>query len=834
MNRARRRQIPAALVVAGALLAAGAAVLGAFAAWPIYETSRLWLVTGAAALAAFAVVLAGMRWRWGALTVPALILVFALLVVPVAMPQSVEEASSSGPLSLLRGFGSGIAAVALGWKQLLTLALPVGSYQTVLVPLFVLVFAVVAVASACVLRGGRAMMLAPLPALALPLFGTVFGSSAVSDPIALGPFSLAAPRELAVWVVAAGVAALWIAWFSGAERRAALKRGRQADASAGGSSGAVRRNSLARGITGALIIAVAAAAGLVAAPALAGDARTVPRDSIDPELVVRKQVSPLAQFRAAKQDAGFAAPWFEVSGQGGLPSRLRLAVLDGYDGVDFFVGDPSGAGRFTRFPSGSEILDPVRVRVTIDEGYSGVWVPIAAPLGEPPAFRGPRAADLADSFYVNREAGSAVAVPTKRGLRAGDGYTMVGSAAPDARLGDEPARTQPLVDLETMPALERWLELQELPSTAAGLDEAIERLRARGYLSHSLTDGTGERAWLDALADETPVRFVPSAGGHSRARIEQVFTQLVEQQEAAGERASDEELVAAIGDDEQFAAAAALVARAMGFESRVVLGVRLGGPDDGVPGVPACSDVCAGEHLGAWIEARGADGVWAPIDASPQVAVPPVLVQKGEQLPEFPTTPEERDASESDPPVGTANQESGDSDDTRSSGLSALWPILRVAGLGLALVALLCLAALFIPLVKRSRGRARRAAVQPEVRALGALHELADAYVDSGVAIPARASAEDTVHAIESVTGPLSGGDWIAAVCDQAVYAREGVPEETVDHLWAVVDERIDERAAGLGWWARLRMRYSLRSFVTALPRLTQHARLPRRKGAAR
>src|SRR5690606_32628109 len=125
----------------------------------------------------------------------------------------------------------------------------------------------------------------------------------------------------------------------------------------------------------------------------------------------------------------------------------------------------------------------------------------------------------------------------------------------------------------------------------------LDRLRSRGYLSHSLSDVEGERLWLERLSREYGTQFEPSAGGHSNARIEQLFAQLNTQARLAGEGASTEMLVAGIGDDEQFATAAAMIARALGFDSRVVLGVRLGDGRETPEGVPSCDAQCTGENL---------------------------------------------------------------------------------------------------------------------------------------------------------------------------------------------------------------------------------------------
>lgn len=791
----------ATLSTATAALSALAVALGALSAMPIYRTSWVWVVAGVGWLLAFAVVWLGRRFRWGPLTGALLLLGCAAVIVPLAVP----SALGSGPDGLLRGLGDGLAAVALGWKQLLTLTLPVGTYQAVLVPLFVVVAASTALIAELGLRGGRAAPFAALPALVPVAFGVVFGASQVSAPLAIGPFGIPAPRELALWAAACAAGAVWVAWTSGIGRRAALRLGRSSQPAPRGEG--LRRNAAIRAVSALGIVAVALGAGAAVVPLVDGD-RRVPRDRVDPELVVREQSSPLAGYRSAKRDDRFGRVMFTVEADGALPERLRLAVLDEYDGVDFFVS-PGASGRFTRFPSGEAVPEETEVRLRVDEGYEEIWLPLAPPLAAPPRFSGERAAELADAFYVNRESWAAIAVPEGRGLREGDAYTARMSAERPAGLSGGPAQAEPLVDLEQLPQLARWLDSQRLPASAAGLLEAIDRLRDRGYLSHSLTDGDGERAWLEAASAEYGTKFVPSAGGHTIARIEQLFAQLNEQQSAAGDGADDRALVAAIGDDEQFSAAAALLARAMGFESRVVLGVRLGDESHGVPGIPTCSDACAGEHLAAWIEVRGERGAWATIDVSPQLEAPPTSLDRGEQLPEFPTVPEELDASESDPPRGTGGESTQDPDDPGRDGLAALWPLLRVLGLGLLALLLLALPILFLPVAKRVRRARRRAAASPEVRAVGAWHELLDGYADTGAEPSDLGGRRELAEELG-----VPGGDWIAWTVDRAVYARESISEADAARVQELVDDALAERRAQLGFWGGLRAAYSLRSLV--------------------
>ncbi len=789
------------VLLAGAAIASTLAVaLGVLAAWPIYRTP--WLLVTAAAGLVLGVGIAALaaRRRWGALVTAAVLIVgFVVSVVPVAVPEAFDRL----PAGLPRGLLDGLAAIVLGWKQLLTLTLPVGTYQTMLVPAYLVFLASCFAVTTIALRAGRFAPLAAFPLLAPVAFGTVFGSSATSAPLLLGPLEIAAPRELGLWIAVAALGTVWVAWTATAERRAALRRGRMPG------ERRVTAGRAARVAIAAVTVVVGLIAGLLFAPMLDSGARAVPRDRIDPEIVVRERPSPLASYRAWKRDDALDAPLFEVAASGQLPPRLRLAVLDAYDGVDFHIG-ADAAGRFTRFPSGDGAARPVEVTVRVDEGYSDIWAPTAW-LASAPSFSGPRAAELADAFYVNRATGAAIAVPGgsgTAGLVEGDGYRATMSAAPDAPLEGRPASAAVDLDLDAMPELEAWVEAQDQPASAAGLAELVQRLRDRGYLSHSISDREGEAAWIERLAEQYGTRFESSAGGHSAARIEQLFAQLNTQQRLAGDGARPEMLVAAVGDDEQFAAAAALVARALGFESRVVIGVRLGGEDAGVPGIPACERVCTGENLAAWVEVRGEGGEWAPLDATPQLELRPTTLEEGEQLPEFPTTPEERDAQEVDPPLGVGERSDQPSQEEPEAAASWLLPALRVAGLSLAALVLIALPLLFLPFAKRRRARARRSEADPELRALGAWQEMVDRAADAGVGIPAGASRGEAAAILG--TAPAR---WAAQQVDRAVFSPTGIAPEDAEWLWAAAEADRAEREAGLGRWRRLRAAYALRSY---------------------
>lgn len=797
--------------ISGALVIA--LTIGVVAAWPIYQS--WWLLVPAGVGLVLGVFTGSfVAQRFGVLVASgALFVGFVLTVVPVAVPSSFERM----PMGLFRGLLDGVAAVALGWKQLLTLTLPVGTYQAVMVPAFLVYLLTAFAATLIATRTKRFAALASFALTAPVAFGTIFGSSAVSAPLMLGPLKIAAPRELGLWLLAALLGACWVWFAAGAERRAALRRGRvRGVRSAGGRA--------LRGVLGGATVVVALGAGLALAPVLDAGSRQVPRDHIDPEIVLRERSSPLAAYRGWKRDSTLDAPIFTVSSNGAMPGRLRLAVLDEYNGVDFHVS-ANEAGRFTRFPSGRGLSDPATVTVRVDEGYSDIWVPTSG-LGSVPVFGGQNADALSDAFFVNRTTEAAIAVPggtSTRGLERGDSFRATMDTGADVQLKGDPVASASTIDLESVPELAAWVKAQDQPATAEGLLELIQRLRDRGYLSHSISTAEGEQLWLERLSEQYGTRFESSAGGHSLARIEALFAQLNTQQRLAGENPSQEMLVAAIGDDEQFATAAALLARALGFDSRVVVGVRTSDEAEDVQGVPSCDSECTGENVAAWVEVRGAQSEWAPVDVTPQVKLRPSTLEEGEQLPEFATTPEERDAKEIDPPLGVGERSDNPEDPSDDNKVSWLLPVLKAVGLSLSALLLLLLPFLFLPFAKRRRAGSRRAEPVPELRALGAWQELVEGARDGGVEVPVGVSRSQVADAIG--TAPAR---WAAETATRAVFSAQGVSAQEADWMWAAVDADRAERRAKQSLWQRLRARYALRSYgvniVKGRPRAAESA----------
>ena len=654
------------LLVWGLLyLVAGVAIATA-SAWNVYQTPRLAIVAGAGTALGIGVVLLVRALKWRGWAVPALVAAgYLLLVVPVAIPDAL-----SSPVETLRGVRDGIVGIVVGWKQLLTLSLPLGDYQAVLVPFFVMVVAGTALAAYLISREGAGTAAVAGIVVAMSCFGIVFGASSTGAAFVFAGFAVPAPREVLLGVLLVLLSVLWLVGRARLRRAAALRSAQASSVRQGVETIALR---VRRQIAAVLLVVIALVAGIALAPlAQTLVPRQALRDDVDPLLIVRQQPSPLSAYRSSFTDAGLGAELFSVAGATGV-DRLRIATLDSYDGDEFRVSTGAQNGgddgvRYVRLPGGVT-ASGATVTISIGAGYSGIWLPIPDGVTAAPDFGGSRSTALADGFYQDAASGSAIEVAatgesagsgneTGRGLTDGDSYSVVaGTLATPQDFAAEQG-TESRISADDYPQLATWVERQGVPRTGAGLTELVDRLRERGYLSHSLTDADGAAGWITELEARAPYEFLSSRAGHSTARLEAIFADLNDQEQRAGEDADPDALVAAVGDDEQFAAAAALLARYLGFESRVVVGVRLSSDsaasNEGGPGIPGCVEVCTGANLTAWVEVGSPTGGWTALDVTPQFEVSPISITDGEKLPRKPDGARPTRRRTARPAAGTA------------------------------------------------------------------------------------------------------------------------------------------------------------------------------------
>lgn len=708
----------------------------ALAWWPIYADSHFIVLVVVATLLGTTIALLGALLRWSsAIVVPAVVGVFALVGVQLAVPSAVVAHVLPSPGGLLDLF----AGVALGWKQLLTITLPVGSYQALLVPALV-IFLIAPVATLTLALRSRRGELAPIVPTIATAVGLAFGPREVSGSIVISLALLA-------------VILLWLMW-----RRAARRASTD-------TVGAIRT-----AVGGLAVIAVASMAAVGVSTFVPPVAeRVVLRSAIDQPFDPRSYSSPLAGFRRYFSEPAREAVLFTVDG---LPagSLIRIATLDTYDGVVYTVGSASVAsesGSFTRVPfrfdQSAVDGDRVSVEVTIED-YAGVWVPTLGKLVRI-GFSGARSSELNDAFYYNDTASTAAVIG---GLSTGDSYQL------DAVIPTQPTQTQlkaataggaampPLsaVPAELTTVLERYVE--GVDGQGNRLLAMINGLRDDGYVSH----GTSE--------DEQQSR-----SGHSADRITQLLS---------------EQLM--IGDAEQYAVTAALMARQLGYPARVVVGFD-----------PGDASAVTGDMASAWIEVNTAQFGWVTIDPNPPVREIPAA------QPEEPSSVS-RPQSEIQPPDEDSdlNDNQTPAESTRDDPpvtdpiLLVLLALARVLGLAAAVVVLVSAPFLLIIAAKLRRRQLRRGADSPRSRIAGAWQELADSALDFGISPPPAATRNEFAASV----GPRAAA--IAVVADRAIFAP-GEPEQSeAQALWESVDEIRAAMGLGMTRWQRLRALVSLRS----------------------
>jgi transglutaminase-like putative cysteine protease len=731
--------------------------IAAVTLWPIYQTPRLGVLAGAALVLGVVVAWVGALLRWpGYAVVGASIVVFLVFGVALAVPGE----AIFGVLPSFDGLRDLVMGSALGWKQLVTVDLPVSSYQSLLAPALVLLLGGTVLGVSILLRTRRGHV-----AVLVPVTVAV-------TAIALGPEAAWFPFATAVAFLLAAIS--WMTWRARRARRRsiALLAGQTGPDARMSEVGAERRRTLRPAISAAVVLTIAVVAGVTGAGAFAPQGpREVVRSAVERPFDPRDYASPLSGFRSYWSAEAIDAPLFDIDG---LPegARIRLAALDTYDGVVYSVGDAdssSESGFFARVPSTIDRTGAEGTRVTatiVVSGYRGVWLPTVGDL-ERVGFDGSRASQLTNAFFYNRTTSTAAVLG---GVREGDTYTLEGIVPPapdddellEAKPGDasvpRPSNVPDAIATAVSDAT------QGLDAPGEKLAAVVQAIRASGYISHG-TDAS--RPY--------------SRSGHAADRITELLTAPL-----------------MLGDAEQYATTVALMADELGFPARVVLGFA----------PQAETTTVTGADVSAWVEVDLAGYGWVALDATPddraipeqlpdatqQVSRPQVVIPPPPAADDTPIEPnrpdaDEKDASEPDP----------------------FWPtvlaIARIVGIVALVLFVVCAPALAVVVAKRVRRRRRRRRSDAASRIAGGWQELVDTGLDYGYDVPptaTRLEAARVVGAVDLAT--------LARRADAAVFADERVDGREADEYWS------DLAALRLVWakeytrWQRIRAAARTRS----------------------
>ncbi|MCP2031622.1 hypothetical protein L1277_001720 [Okibacterium sp. HSC-33S16] len=731
--------------------------------WPIYQVGQFVLLAAVALALGVTIAALGSRFRLPGVAVLGITVgVYLIVGVPLAMP----DAALFGVLPTWQGLVDLVQGTASSWKQLVTILLPVGTYQGLLIPPLVSILSITVITLSIALRTRRPELAVVWPML-LAVLGIAFGPAVGWQSVALG---------LAVPVVAL----IWLVWLGRSRHRARAHSHTDAIATVSPSRRERRRAAVVSVVSASLILALAACGGAVmASVSPATTERQVIRSHIEQPFNPRSYPSPLSGFRSFHLPDAAGQEMLTVSG---LPSegRLRLATLDTYDGVVYTVGTEdvaAGSGTFVRVPyrldqqaSGQIVTLDVTIR-----GYSGIWLPGAGQLRQID-FDGPRAGALSSQYFYNDVTGTSAVVT---GLTDGDSYQMEAVVAATPTLDElteiRPGSASPSSTVDLPNVMTERLELYTEGITGAGerLVSMLDGLKNDGYISH----GVGENE-------------PTSLSGHGLDRITTLFT----------ERPM-------IGDEEQYAVAAALMARQLGFPARVVMGF--------VPTADPASDTAtvSSTDISAWIEVQSSDGTWLTVDTTPPLReIPekeldePTKVSRPQSVVQPPL-----EQSESDSEQIPADDSVDNDDEPLDPLLAALLLVAQVLGwtlLGLAVLASPFLAVMAAKARRRALRRSRRT---PSERIRAGWQEFQDSAIDFGIEPPASATRREVARTVGGKRALA-----LASVADRATFSTERPSDEDADRVWAAVDDLRSSLGRGRTRRQRLQAATSLRSLGIA------------------
>lgn len=738
-----------------------------------YETAYGGLGFLVAAVAGLAVgtlaAVAGALWRLGVVTTVLVAMAGYFLVgVPVTMP----DRTLLAVLPSLEGLAGLAVGPVYGWADIVTIGAPVEApYYVAVVPYFA-AWLVALVGTMLVTRWlprrrtalrSSVLLLGPV---VLYLSGILLGTDEAY---------LAGVRGVAF----ATIALVWVAW----------RRGATVESSGDGAA-RLRRQKLtgtATVVAGAVMLG--AFAGIAFTP-VAPD-RFVLRDEIVPPFDPLEFPSPLSGFRTYTKDLA-ETPLFEVRGlePGDV---IRLATMDAYTGRLWTVAGPEDAADGGYAIVGPTLPEPPlaslgssrEVEVT-SSGYDNVWLPTVGygtTLELLDEGTGQRAGDL----RYNAAAGTAVLTS---GVGTGARYRLESRIQQEPELDDlveVPVARAPMPAVENVPDVVAAKAEEYAGEAATPIEQlrAIERaLKTSGFLSHGLASDS-----------------VPSRAGHGADRLIELFTRSQ-----------------MVGDEEQYAAAMALMARHLGYPARVVMGFA--------PEIAEDADEVevVGDDVTAWVEVPFEGIGWISFRPTPdQVDVPQEQTPKPKSEPQPQVRQPPRAEQVEDELLTTVEIDDTDDDDRDRPFVLPAWAWVAIAAVGIPAIALLA-PMLVVAAMKGARRRRRRRGSNDR-QAAGAWEELVDRYAELGLEPPALGSRLQVARAMErelAEQGLAPSGapvaaeatpsalrlSTLAATIDRDVFGGSAVSDTVVADRWKATDAAVDTVARAAGRLRRLVARY--------------------------
>jgi transglutaminase-like putative cysteine protease len=692
--------------------------------------------------------------------IPALAIALVMFVV-LAGPIALRQDAIAGFIPTLGTFNALVDGVVRGWVRLLTTVAPTGGIDHLLAIPYVAGF-FAGLATMLVARRSKRLLPVVVPSAVVSAVAILFGTKVPASLIIQGGLYIAG-------------ALLWLS----------IRRERERGEIISTSPGRTRWIGVA------MMLALAVAGATLFGPRLPlaqARERVVLREQTEPPFDPRDYPSPLSGFRKVRVDLAEKVLLTIDHVPEGSP-RLRLAVMDDYDGVVWNVsgGGRSGAGYFERVgatidqPLAEEIFES---SITV-RSLDGVWAPtFGTTTGL--SFVGDRAEDLGESFRYNATSGVA-ALPI--GIRDGDSF--------EVSTGLLPQRDDEELQLAAVDKTIIYEEIVGLPAEfeataadiVAGASNPYDQARA---LENYFQQG--------AYSDGGPDEIVQVPPGHSIGHILRFI--------------GEDQLV---GDGEQYAAAMALMARSLGLPARVVVGFDLEPGEEQVE--------ILGEDVEAWVEVALAEVGWVPFYPTPDEANAPsesnqeqlrknqIETQVPPPISNPPTVPDPliENLNELDEEEGEEDELLPPPDEAGIAGLGWLGTaIAAVVGIPLIVGGSYLAVALLLKHRRRSR---RRSFGSPAQRIARGWREILDHALDQQRDLPMRATRTEAALVLGGSLPTL------ASVADSRVFGSHEPSDGDANSFWMGVDHALSEMTQSQGMFDRVKTVASLRSLRRAVGR---------------
>ncbi len=737
---------------------------GAVAFQPIFGGVAGYLPALVGITAGALIPLLAARFRWSAaLWFAAILVSYLLLGGPLALP----ETTINGFVPSLTTIARLMQLAYQGWYDILTVATPAGD-----------------------LSGPQAA----------PLLGGILFSAALVGIVRFTR-TVVWPMPLTTAWLALGIAfgirqtptALWLGAALGAGLLIWATAHRISRMGAANAEFLVRQpRGLSRrtwqGLSAMLVIALAAGTALgVNALTSAGAHRQVLRDHVVPPLNLQEYPSPLTKYRLYELNQKDEV-LFQVSG---MPAggRLRLAVMDEWNGVVFNVSQ--NAGEYLQV--GRELPWRPEVATQVSEitarAYDDVWVPS---FGEPARieFEGEQSGKQARGLHFNRNTKQALTT-----ARIGDGSMLrvtdvvLLPLSDSQREGIRGARggAAPLARVDRVPEV-LVKNATDWTQGATGHYEQLsmieQKLRTEGFYSN----GSDNR----------------SRAGHTAERLAYMFNQ--EQW---------------VGDDEQYAAAMALMATQLGIPTRVVMGFYPASDAEVGDGWQV-----RGTEAHVWVEAFLEGAGWVNFDPTPDRNRLP-----SSENPQPKPTPKPRVDPPPTPPAHVedetvvVDQQEVEFDNPKEQAPDWVQVVIMIA-IGAGGILLVLSPLIVIAIIKGRRAFTRRRKGEIADQVAGAWDEVVDRARDLGFAVVAnytrRESADDLQEDYPNL--PIRP---MADQVDASVFGPEEPGAAVRESVWERSGELRSSLLATKPWYARPAAFFSLRSLRRVKAETERRSRKP-------